>query len=103
VLCPLLVFGFGSFAGWGVAGAAASTVTANLLASLLLVAFLLQRDATVYLRRVPWHFHSDLLRDILRVGLPGSLSPIISNTSIAVSTVLVGSYGTAALAGYGVA
>jgi putative MATE family efflux protein len=103
VLCPLLVFGIGSFDGWGVAGAAASTVTANVLASLLLIACLLQRDATVYLRRARWHFHSELMRDILRVGLPGSLSPILSNTSIAVSTVLVGSYGTAALAGYGVA
>jgi Na+-driven multidrug efflux pump len=37
------------------------------------------------------------------VGLPASLSPVISNASIAVATAVVGSYGTAALAGYGVA
>jgi Na+-driven multidrug efflux pump len=40
---------------------------------------------------------------ILRVGLPASLSPVISNASIAVATALVGHYGIAALAGYGVA
>ena len=37
------------------------------------------------------------------MGLPASLSPVISNASIAVATAFVGSYGTAALAGYGVA
>ena len=45
----------------------------------------------------------NLLRDILRVGLPASLSPVISNACIAVATAFVGSFGTAALAGYGIA
>jgi hypothetical protein len=34
---------------------------------------------------------------------PASLSPVLSNSSIAITTALIGSYGTAALAGYGVA
>ena len=37
------------------------------------------------------------------MGLPASVSPVISNVSIAVATAFVGSFGIAALAGYGVA
>ncbi|MDO9166456.1 MAG: MATE family efflux transporter [Rhodoferax sp.] len=103
VLCPLLVFGWGPVAGLGMAGAAASTLAVNAVATLVMAAYLLRRDGAVQLRASPWRLHLPLLRDILRVGLPASLSPVISNASIAVTTAFVGSYGTAALAGYGVA
>jgi putative MATE family efflux protein len=103
VLCPLLVFGWGPVAGLGMAGAAASTLVVNAVATLVMAAHLWRRDGAVQLRASPWRLHLPLLRDILRVGLPASLSPVISNASIAVTTAFVGSYGTAALAGYGVA
>lgn len=103
VLCPILVFGWGRFDGLGVAGAAASTLTANGLAAAVMVGHLLRRDGAVQLHRLPWRLRTDLLRGILRVGLPASLSPVISNASIAAATAFVGSYGIAALAGYGVA
>jgi putative MATE family efflux protein len=103
VLCPVLVFGWGPVAGLGVAGAAASTLAVNAVATLVMAAHLWRRDGAVQLRASPWRLHLPLLRDILRVGLPASLSPMISNASIAVTTAFVGSYGTAALAGYGVA
>ena len=103
VLCPLLVFGWGPVPGLGVAGAAVSTLVVNGASALVMVVHLLRRDGAVQLQRAPWRLHLPLLRDILRVGLPASLSPVISNASIAVATAFVGSYGTAALAGYGVA
>ncbi len=103
VLCPLLVFGWGPVPALGVAGAAVSTLVVNGASALVMVAHLLRRDGAVQLQRSPWRLCGPLLRDILRVGLPASLSPVISNASIAVATALVGSYGTAALAGYGVA
>jgi len=103
MLCPLLVFGWGQFNGFGIAGAAASTLTTNGLSAVAMLVYLLRRDGAVALRRSPWRLRADLLRDILRVGLPASLSPVISNASIAAATTLVGSYGIAALAGYGIA
>ena len=102
-LSPLLVFGWGPVGGIGVAGAAVSTLTVNALSALVMVAWLLRRDGAVHLRRTPWRPRLALWREILRVGLPASLSPVISNASIAVATGFVGHYGTAALAGYGVA
>ncbi|HSH91654.1 MAG TPA: MATE family efflux transporter [Ramlibacter sp.] len=103
LLCPLLVFGWGSWNGFGIAGASASTLVVNTLALSAMLATLLRRDAVVHLARVRWHLKTQLLRDILRVGIPASLSPVISNGSIAASTALVATYGTAALAGYGLA
>jgi putative MATE family efflux protein len=102
-LAPLLVFGWGPVQGIGVAGAAISTLTVNALSALVMVGWLLRREGAVHLQRTPWWPRAALWRDILRVGLPASLSPVISNASIAVATAFVGHYGTAALAGYGVA
>jgi putative MATE family efflux protein len=103
VLCPLLVFGWGGFEGLGVAGAAISTLAANALAAAVMAGYLLRRDGAVHLARTPWRLRAGLMREILRVGIPASLSPVLSNASIAVATAVVGSYGVAALAGYGVA
>ncbi len=102
-LCPLLVFGWGPLAGLGLAGAALSTLCTNLAATVVLLAYLSNGRAAVQLLRVRWEPRREFLRAILRVGAPASLSPILSNGSIAAATALIGSYGTAALAGYGVA
>ena len=102
-LSPLLVFGWGPFHGWGVAGAAASALIVNTLGAAAMALQLLRRGVAVHLHRQPWRLSADLLRDILRVGAPASLNPVLANSAIAVSTALVGSFGTAALAAYGVA
>lgn len=103
VLCPLLVFGWGGFAGLGIRGAALSLLIANGLAAAVMLAHLLRRDGTLHLLQPRFQTQREPLLAILRVGLPASLSPVISNASIAVATALVGHYGIAALAGYGVA
>jgi putative MATE family efflux protein len=102
-LCPLLVFGWGPVPGQGVAGAAASLLVANGTAAVALAWHLMRPGAAARLNGSRWQWHPALLRDILRVGIPASMSPIVSNGSIAVATAFVGGYGTAALAGYGVA
>jgi putative MATE family efflux protein len=102
-LCPLLVFGWGPVPALGVAGAAASTVTINALGAAVMARHLLRQGGALHLHRVPWRLRADMLQGILRVGLPASLSPVISNVSIAAATAFVGSFGIAALAGYGVA
>lgn len=103
LLCPLLVFGWGPVQGLGVVGAAVSTLTSNGLAAVVMLVYLVRRDGAVHLLRTPWRLRTDLLGAILRVGVPASLSPVISNGSIAVATAVVGSYGVTALAGFGVA
>jgi Na+-driven multidrug efflux pump len=103
VLCPLLAFGAGGLPGLGVAGAATSTIVVNALSAAAMAAVLVRPGAIAGLRRVPWKWQPGFAREILRVGLPASLNPVLSNASIAISTALVGSFGTVALAGYGIA
>ena len=43
-----------------------------------------------------------LFRDILRIGLLASLTSIMTNVTIALTTGVVGAFGPAAIAGYGV-
>jgi putative MATE family efflux protein len=103
LLCPLLVFGWGPVRGLGVAGAAASSVTINAIGAVVMATQLTRPRGPVQLQRLPLRLRTDLLREILRVGIPASLNPVISNSSIAAATAFVGSFGVAALAGYGVA
>ena len=103
VLSPTLVFGWGPFPALGVTGAAASTLATNAFASILLLGHLLGQKAAVRLRATPWNLRSDVFGAILRVGIPAAINPVISNTSIALATAYVGSFGIAALAGFGVA
>ena len=101
-LCPLLVFGWGPFSGLGIAGAAASTVAVNVLATSVMLVYLLRPQAAVRLRfNGAWS--TSLFRTILRIGLPGTLSPLLSNSSILIATAYMGTYGISALAGFGVA
>lgn len=44
-----------------------------------------------------------LFRDILAVGLAGSISTVATNLAIAITVALVGAFGAAAIAGYGTA
>jgi len=102
-LCPLLVFGWGPMPALGIAGAAASTLMTNAAAAMAMGLYLLRPEGAVNLRGLPWRLRAELLRGILRVGLPSSVGPLISNGSIALTTAFVGSFGLTALAGYGIA
>ncbi|MBI5906995.1 MAG: MATE family efflux transporter [Burkholderiales bacterium] len=101
--CPLLVFGLGSVSGFGVVGAAISTLATGSLSVVVMFIHLMRGEGPVRLSLGNWSFSQASLNAILRVGAPASLSPIFSNGSIAATTALIGAYGTAALAGYGVA
>lgn len=103
MLCPVLVFGWGPMPAWGVAGAAASSVVSNAAGALGLAVWLVRRSPHARIVPLSWRPERDLFRGILRVGLPASLNPILSNASIAVATAWAATYGAAAVAGYGIA
>jgi putative MATE family efflux protein len=100
-LCPALVFGLGPFPRLGVAGAGAASVTAFAAGTLVLAGYLAAGRSLVRpsLRRV--RPQPALLREILRVGAPGSLNTVATNLTVVALTGLVGGFGTFALAGYG--
>jgi putative MATE family efflux protein len=99
-LCPVLVFGIGPVPALGIAGAGLSFVTLNALFAGVLAFPLLTGRAAVRLRGAPLRWTA--AREVLRVGLPASVSPFISNGNVLALTGYAGTFGTAALAGYGV-
>lgn len=105
-LVPLsawFIFGGGPLPGWGIAGGAMALLAYYALGSVALAAYLWSRHSLLRpsLRgvRLRWA----LFKDILIVGLTGSISTVATNLTIAISTALVGAFGVAAIAGYGTA
>lgn len=106
LLVPLsaaLIFGVGPLPGQGIAGGAIVLLAYYALGSVALAAYLWSRHSllrpTLRGVRLRWA----LFKDILVVGLMGSISTVATNLTIAISTALVGAFGAAAIAGYGTA
>ena len=100
-LAPALVMGWGPFPRLGVAGTATANLSAFGLATLVLAVYLCSPWSAVRLSGRGIRFRRELFWEILRVGAPGSLNTILTNLTVVLMTGLVGPFGTAALAGYG--
>ena len=102
-LSPLLIFGWGPIPGMGVAGGAQALLLYYLGGTLALLAYLRSQRSLLKLNLVGVALCWRLFRDILRVGLVGSISTLSTNLSIGIATALVGQFGAGAIAGYGTA
>lgn len=101
-LSGALVLGAFGMPQLGVAGAALSALTSALIVSAALLARLCLGRTPIRLRLTTRALDPALFRDILRVALPASLSPLLTVTTILSLTAIVGRFGPAALAGYGI-
>jgi MATE family, multidrug efflux pump len=101
-LAPALVLGWGPFPRLGVAGTATANLTAFGLATLALAGYLGSRWSPLRVSIRGFRFRRALFWEILRVGAPGSLNTVLTNLTVVLMTGLVGPFGTAALAGYGI-
>ncbi len=100
-LCGALVLGWGPFPRLGITGAAIAYVGAFGAAALVLAAYLLSGRAGLQVRQVEIRFSARLFADILKVGLLSSFNAVQTIAAAVIVTGMVGTFGTAALAGYG--
>jgi putative MATE family efflux protein len=100
-ISPCLIFGWGPFPNLGIAGGAIALVGYYVFGIVLLGLYLFGGRSVLRptLRGLALKWH--LLAAILKVGGVASLSSIQTNLAIMITTGMVGSFGPAALAGFG--
>ena len=101
-LSPALIIGWGPFPALGVAGGGVAVVIYYAAGTLVLAACLRGRDNVVRLAVRGIRLRWALFYDILRVGAVAALITVQTNLTVVVLTGLVGSLGSAAIAGYGI-
>jgi len=101
-LSPSLIFGWGPFPRLGVAGGGVALVVYYLIGVAILGWYLASGRGVVRLRVAAARLEVRLFKEILRVGLVAALITVGTNATVAVTTALVGRFGAAAIAGYGV-
>ena len=102
-LVPLLVFGWGPVPALGITGAGLATVTSFLASATALAIYLSSGRTAVTLSFNGLRFERRLFADILRVGAPMSLAPVLNNAALAALTTYAGVLGATSLAAFGAA
>jgi putative MATE family efflux protein len=102
-LSALLIFGLGPIPGYGIAGAGYSFVLYYVGATVVLTSYLISGRSAVTLRFGGVRLEGRHFTDILSVGAISALMTVQANLIVIVVTGIVGAFGTAALAGYGLA
>jgi putative MATE family efflux protein len=102
ILSPCLIFGFGPLPPLGVAGGGIAMIIFYLVGSLAFVVYLLLGPSVLRLSVRGVALRWPLFREILRVGVVAALVTVQTNLTVAVTTGLIGTFGAAAIAGYGV-
>jgi putative MATE family efflux protein len=105
LLIPLsaaMILGYGGLPALGAAGGACALLIYYGCGVLAFAAYLWSGRSVVRPRLLEMRLRSPLFRDILRIGLLASLTSVMTNVTIALTTGVVGAFGPAAIAGYGV-
>lgn len=102
-LVPALVFGLGPVPALGITGAGLATVISFVLSSATLAWYLASGRTSVALSLGGFRFERRLFGEILRVGAPMSLAPVLNNVALATLTFYAGLLGATSLAAFGAA
>lgn len=100
-LSPTLIFGWGPIPSFGVTGAGLAVMIYYLLATLFLVKHMVSPKSVIKLSTGPLKFQ--IFKDVLGVGILASIGTIQINLTVTIVTAIVGTFGSAAVAGYGIA
>jgi putative MATE family efflux protein len=100
---PLLIFGWGPIPGMGIAGGAVALLLYYLVGTLALWIYLRSSRSLLKPKFKGVTLRWPLFKDILRIGLVGSIATLSTNLSIGIATALAGHFGSGAIAGYGTA
>lgn len=103
VLDPLFIFGWGPVPGYGVMGAALTTFVCQGLSAVIGMVVLWRGRHGIRLRRADFIPDLATMKRAFLLGLPASVEMSARALALMVMSFLIASFGTLALAGYGVA
>lgn len=101
ILDPLLIFGLWFFPALGVEGAAIATIISRGVGCVLLVSHVLSGRSVLKLAFRRFQHSFEIVKGIFSVGVPASLSHMMMSLGMIAVTKIVSSYGSAAIAAYG--
>jgi len=102
ILDPIFIFGLGPAPRMELQGAAIATVISQAIA--LAISFrVLRKRGLIIFERESWTDLAASWKRILTIGIPAAITQLIAPVSTGVITGIVATYGTAAVAGFGVA
>lgn len=102
ILDPILIFGFGPFPEMGVVGAAVATVFSRALASAIGMIRLFRGSNGMKITLKDMIPRSDMIRKILRIGLPVGLGQLGTSLGFTFMIGIVNSFGSVVTAAFGV-
>ena len=88
---------------WGVSGAAAATVTAQLISNLFCMLYIVKKLPILHIRREDWHLSKKFLWEHLKVGLPMGFQASIIAIGAIVLQIALNNLGPVAVAAYAAA
>jgi len=101
-LDPLLIFGIGPFPRLEVAGAAWATSISRFFGMTIALIFLFMKKTHLHIKWEGFRFDFDIVKRLLKIGLPGSLQMMLRSMSGIIMMGIVAGYGTFALAAFGI-
>jgi putative MATE family efflux protein len=102
LLDPLFIFGYGSFPGHGVMGAAMATLSTQAIAAFLGILIFLRGKHGIQLSLSGFRPDPVYIKKAFFLGLPGSVELSTRALGLIVMSFLVASFGTLTIAAYGV-
>jgi len=99
---PVFIMGWGPVPAYGVAGAAWATIITQALAALAAAAMLLSGRYGIKMKADYFRPDMAVMKKIFTLGLPSSLEHSVRAFSFTLMVFLVGAFGTAAVASYGI-
>lgn len=102
ILDPLFIFGWGPIAAYGVMGAALATLGTQSIAAIIGIAVLRLGKNGIHVRRRDFIPDLEYIKRAFFLGFPASIEQSARALGLTVMTFLITSFGTLAIAAYGV-
>lgn len=101
-LDPLFILGYGIIPAYGVSGAALATIGTQGLATLIGLLFLFSGKYGVHLKMKDLKIDLSTMKKMFKLGFPASIQQSTRALNFTVMTMLAASFGTLAVASYGI-